>query len=106
MTNLVELNTLEFRPMDFPEVHMIEMPKKTSFWHNAFTEKPNPGVPIVMKGDSGYIKPNNVMYISGYYDLEYRPRSPWLNSQSTCVEDYGLTPTHWIYVAELEALLQ
>lgn len=63
--------------------------------------KPEPNVPIEMTGDSGYIAPHDRFLISGYYDPEFRPRSPWLDSTSTCLEDSGWVPTHWRRLSEL-----
>jgi len=74
-------------------------------WKSCDKTKPEIRKPILMKGDSGYIEPHGTLYISGYYDPEYRPRSPWLDSQSSCVSDCGLTPTHWCYIEDLEWLL-
>lgn len=74
-------------------------------WISCTEQQPKRRIPILMKGDSGYVEPNGTLYISGYYDPEYRPRSPWLDSQSSCVSDCGLLPTHWIYISDLEEFL-
>jgi hypothetical protein len=74
-------------------------------WKEADKEIPVTRKPILMKGPSGYIEPNQVLYVSGYYDSDYRPRSPWIDSQGTCVIELGLVPTHWCYVDLLEKVL-
>lgn len=58
-------------------------------------------MPILMRGHSGYIPPNQECVISGYYDPEYRPLNPWLDFSGEAVTDGADEPTHWIYLDEL-----
>jgi hypothetical protein len=62
------------------------------------SKKPDIRRPIEMTGPSGYIPPNERYVCSGYYDPEYRPLSPWLDSTSTCISEGHPNPTHWRYL--------
>lgn len=62
------------------------------------TKRPPVRRPLELTGPSGYVPPNERFLISGYYDPEYRPLSPWLDSTSTCLSDSGFEPTHWRYL--------
>ena len=66
------------------------------------TTIPERGVPIVMRGPSGYGPPKDVNYVSGYYDAEYRPHSPWQTVGNDAVTDYFPMPVEWCYRSELE----
>jgi hypothetical protein len=57
--------------------------------------------PIEMTGKSGYIAPHNNFVISGFYDPEYRPHSPWLDSTGTQLADAGWIPVYWRYLMPL-----
>lgn len=64
----------------------------------SITQAPPTRRPLLFCGYSGYIAPNERMVVSGYYDPGYRPFSPYLDSQSVCLTDCGLKPTHWAYL--------
>lgn len=53
---------------------------------------------LLFCGSSGYIAPNDRMIVSGYFDPEYRPLSPYLDSQGCELLDCGIKPTHWSYL--------
>ena len=76
--------------------------ERSNLWRDARKELPEIGKPIVMKGQSGTSAPHDVFYTAGYYDPEFRPRSPWQDTQNDCISDAGHEPTHWMYVSELE----
>lgn len=59
-------------------------------------------VAIVMRGASGYRHPNDVRYVSGYYDSSYRPLQPWLTHAGDSVTEDGALPSEWCYRYELE----
>lgn len=65
------------------------------------SEKPKLREPILMRGPSGYVSPNSVAYVSGYFDDEYRPHYPWLCWDGDTVDILGGVPTHWIYISDL-----
>lgn len=77
------------------------MPKEL-LWFKCNEFAPLQDRSIIMCGYSGYIKPHDIFVISGYYNCEYRPLSPWLDSQSTCLSDSGYTPLFWCYLSDLE----
>jgi hypothetical protein len=70
-------------------------------WRLFDAEKPMVDVPVLWKGDSGYIAPHDINIVSGYYNPEYRPLSPCLDSHGECVGDASPLPTHWCYLAEV-----
>lgn len=64
-------------------------------------ELPKPHQPILMKGESGYIPPNEVAIISGYYDPNYA--DPWRDWGGDGLQDCGVFPTEWIPLEEIYA---
>jgi hypothetical protein len=66
------------------------------------SEPPFRREPILMRGVSGYIHPNDIAYVSGYYDDEYRPLAPWRTWSGDCALEDQQSITHWIYLSELE----
>jgi hypothetical protein len=65
--------------------------------------RPDPGEPILMRGESGYMSPNETAYMSGRYDPAYRPLAPWLDWGGDSVQDAlpeGF-PKEWCYLREI-----
>lgn len=78
-----------------------ELRSVTLIWHSVESGRlPDPGEPILMKGDSN--RGHRNFYISGCYDAGYRPLSPWLTSTGEPLSDYGWKPTHWMHLKVLE----
>lgn len=76
--------------------------KVGTHWKSVDVEYPEIRRPILMKGDSGYVAPHDVFYVAGFYDPEFCPQSPWLDTQHDCIRERGWKPVCWIYIDELE----
>lgn len=69
------------------------------------TDLPDIRRPIIMRCSSGYIAPNDVAYVTGHFDDEWRPHAPWREYSGDALGEAGLEPTRWIYRDEFEKLV-
>ena len=70
------------------------------------SEIPRAGVPIVMRGESGYMKPNDVRYEAGYYEPDRKHGNEWRTYAGDHINDAGDGLIEWCYRSELDAALE
>lgn len=72
-------------PLPQPDnIKPIWMPIETAPWH----------VTVLLRGDSGYIKPHDVFIINGYRVPDWH-QGGWNDMTGTNLLEYGWEPTEW-----------
>ena len=66
---------------------------------------PKQAVPLIIRGRSGYVPPNDIFVSTGYYYPDWRPLEPWRDEQGNAFDDFARTPIEWMYRYEFEALV-
>ena len=69
------------------------------------TDKPLQDKPLLLRMASGYVKPHDRLYITGFYNADWRPRAPWRDcrgdSLTDSVPEKDVAELEWVYLSDV-----